>query len=443
MWNLGDNHYAYVLYSPLNVLERFGYRYCRNDQCGTADDILTTGNDSFGRIVETGEGTQTINENVGDWVWLDPNLSTTDTTLPLIQTRESDFIAGIEYLAYYHPSWMPLNPKSLEQISLLNTNWVTFSPTWTYTENAPPILEPFPGNDMLWNDNISTIKQAHETGLNVALRPMPHFQSSADEWWSNAPRDFAWWIVWFERYRQFALHHADLAQLTGAQQLILGGAWVLPALPDGLLNDGLPSGVPSDAETRWREIINEVKNHYQGTLVWALPFDGEAIDLPPFIDLFNSIQIDWSPPLSQNPSASEFELTSQTAIYLDQHIFPIKHKTGLPVIIAIDYPSADGGITGCIPDPLAITEGDCLDTNLLARPHPDIPIVLRDLDEQMMAYNATLTAINERIWIDGLVARGYYPPAALQDKSSSIHGKPSGDLLRSWFLNFQQVSENN
>ena len=441
MWSLGDNHYAYILFSPLNVLERFGYRYCRNDQCGSADDILTIGNDSFGRIIEIGEGSKTIKEIVGDWVWLDPNLSTATTVPPAVQSRNGDFIRGIEYLSYSHPSWVPFNATAFNRIMSMNANWVTLSPTWTYTGNAPPILELYPGIDMHWNDNFSTIILARESGLNVALKPSPNFPSSSSEWWSTAPRDFAWWVVWFERYRQFALHHADLAQQSGAKKLILGAEWVLPALPVGLMSNGLPSGVPSDAETRWREIINEVKYHYQGSLVWAMPFEGSSIDLPPFIDLFNEIQIDWSPPLSQNSNASDFELYTQSSIYLDQFILPLKQKTGLLVTIAVAYPSADGGTTGCITDPLAITEGACLDVDLLSRPNPDIPTVLRDLDEQMIAYNATLKSINERNWIDGFVARGYYPPAALQDKSTSIHGKPAADLLKNWFANFQHPYE--
>jgi len=441
MWDLGDNHYAYILFSPLNVLERFGYRYCRNDQCGSADDILTIGNESFGRIIETGEGSKTIQENIGDWVWLDPNLSTANTTLPAIQTRNDDFIMGIEYQAYSHPSWIPFNAAAINKILSMNANWMILSPTWTYTGNAPPILEPYPGIDTHWNDNLSAIIQARDSGLNVALKPSPNFPINSSEWWSSAPRDFAWWVVWFERYRLFALHHADLAQQSGAKKLILGGEWVLPALPGGLMSNGLPSGVPSDAETRWREIINEVVNHYQGSLVWAMPFKGSSIDMPPFIDLFNEIEIDWSPPLSQNSSASDFELYTQSSIYLDQFILPLKQTTGLLVTIAVAYPSADCGITGCISDPLAITEGACLDIDLLSRPYPDIPTILRDLDEQMMAYNATLKSINERNWIDGIVARGYYPPAALQDKSTSIHGKPAGDLLRSWFSHFQQHPE--
>ena len=90
--------------------------------------------------------------------------------------------------------------------------------------------------------------------MNVALKPSPNFPINASEWWSSSPRDFAWWIVWFERYSQFAIHHADLAQQSGANKLILGGNWVFPALPEGVVPTGLPSGVPSDAETRWREI---------------------------------------------------------------------------------------------------------------------------------------------------------------------------------------------
>ena len=39
----------------------------------------------------------------------------------------------------------------------------------------------------------------------------------------------------------------------------------------------------------------------------------------------------------------------------------------------------------------------------------------------------------QRTWIEGFISRGYYPPAALQDASASIHGKPVTDLLAKWF----------
>ena len=37
MWNMGNNIWSYVLYSPLDIVGQMSYRYCRNDLCGTLD----------------------------------------------------------------------------------------------------------------------------------------------------------------------------------------------------------------------------------------------------------------------------------------------------------------------------------------------------------------------------------------------------------------------
>jgi hypothetical protein len=73
---------------------------------------------------------------------------------------------------------------------------------------------------------------------------------------------------------------------------------------------------------------------------------------------------------------------------------------------------------------------------LLNQPNPDISAVGLNLQEQAKAYNAMLGAINERSWIAGYVAMGYYPPALLQDKSTSIHGKPANGVLLFWSQGF-------
>jgi hypothetical protein len=44
-----------------------------------------------------------------------------------------------------------------------------------------------------------------------------------------------------------------------------------------------------------------------------------------------------------------------------------------------------------------------------------------------------MVAINSRKWIDGIFSRGYYPPAAVQDFSPSVHGKPAADILWFWY----------
>ncbi len=82
---------------------------------------------------------------------------------------------------------------------------------------------------------------------------------------------------------------------------------------------------------------------------------------------------------------------------------------------------------------MATVEGQCLDFDLLAQPTADVPTTPLDLKEQEQVYNAILVALNERDWISGFVSRGYYPPAQLQDKSISVHGKPAGDVLWYWY----------
>jgi hypothetical protein len=56
-----------------------------------------------------------------------------------------------------------------------------------------------------------------------------------------------------------------------------------------------------------------------------------------------------------------------------------------------------------------------------------------NLQLQADLYEAVLTAVNGRPWISGVVSRGYYPPAALRDKSASVHGKPAADILWYWY----------
>jgi hypothetical protein len=44
-----------------------------------------------------------------------------------------------------------------------------------------------------------------------------------------------------------------------------------------------------------------------------------------------------------------------------------------------------------------------------------------------------MLAANQVEWVEGLVSRGYYPPAALQDAGMSVHGKPARGVLWYWF----------
>jgi hypothetical protein len=317
----------------------------------------------------------------------------------------------------------------LDDVQQMGANWVVFSPTWTFTRATPPVLEPVAGQDPLWQDITAQIDAAHGRGINAALFPTPRFSTVTSDWWASAPRDFAWWHTWFERYSSFILHHADLATEKNAKALILGGDWLTPALPDGTLADGTPSGVPIDAEERWRTLLQEVRSRYTGPVLWALSYDQAVSTPPPFLDAVDQIYLLFSVPLTDRPDPLVEEMQAESARMLDTVILPMQATLEKPVILAASYTSANGAGQACF----TTESGSCLELDALSRPNADIPEIGIDLQEQADIYSALYETINQRTWISGFITRGYYPPASLQDKSICVHGKPAEEVVTYWF----------
>jgi len=429
MWRLSPTRWAYVLNSPLGILHDFTYRYCRNDQCGSADDAQTMGMEGPGRPVSVSDTPQTMKDEVKSWAWLDANPNTSLIETPDIPARGQNFMAGVELQPYYNPTYPPLIPKALKDVSGLGGNWIVIPPTWSYTRDNLPVLEPVTGVDPMWSELTGEIEQSRQAGLNVAIFPTPNFPSPAGEWWSGTQRDYAWWLVWFEGYSKFLLNNAALAAKTDAQALILGGDWLEPALPGGTLADGTPSGVPADADTRWRALIADVRQVYKGSILWAIPYK-QAMDKPPsFLDAVDQIYLLWSVPLADQGNPSQEEMGAKLASILDNGVITFHAIYNKPLILAVAYPAVDGSATACLPDP----NGTCLSVNALSQPNPDMPDLQLNLAAQADVYQALLAAVNQRDWIGGFVSRGYYPPAVLRDKSISVHGKPAQDVLAYWF----------
>lgn len=428
MWPLGDNRWAYKLYGPFNVLSSFGYRYCRNGQCGSADDVVTAGDATRGRPVSTSLTPQDILDTVSGWIWMQTEPG--EVVAAGVKARSSGFIAGVEMQADFHPGWPTFMPQALQNVQALGANWVVLTPTWTYSGANPLVFAPQPGQNILWNDSYRAVTQARALNLNVAIFPLPRFPASADDWWIAAPRDALWWQTWFDHYRAFAVHHADLASKSGAQALILGGEWLAPALPGGALADGSPSNQPTDIEARWSRVLSEVRQHFNGALLWALPYSEANVQTPvSFLKETDGVYLLLSASLSDQPNPSSADLLAAAGALLDNGVAPLQSLIGKPVILAVGYPSAAGAASGCISD----GGSGCLALSDLSRPNPDIPSLGLDLEIQADIYEAMLSAVNERPWVSGVVSRGYYPPVALQDKSASVHGKPAADVLWYWF----------
>ncbi len=436
MWPImnpqGEQVWNFVLTGPFNDLTSIRYRYCRQNQCGSADDTETMGVNPTGREINLTKESIIIEDQVSTWAWLSSANDSTGIADFQATPREKGFIAGVELQPKYHPSWGPLYSQAIDDAQRLDVNTLLFSPTWTFTNESPPILEQLASQDILWPDLTNIVNQAQERGLSTGIYPIPNFPIHEDLWWQNSKRDFPWWVSFFERYSNFVLHHASLASSTKSPVLVIGGDWIYPALPDGLLSDGSPSNVPQDAETRWRELIKEVRDRYSGKIAWAIPYSVGMTNPPPFIDDVDQVYVLWSAPLGNEPNTSVEDMKVQANAILTQEIFPFQQQIRKPVIIAISYPSVEGGAAGCI----TVSGGVCIDYDQLSPPNPDIPEVALNLQEQANAYHAILSAINENSWIAGYFSMGYYPPAILQDKSISIHGKPAEKIMWYWSQNF-------
>ncbi len=428
MWPMGSNRWAYKLYGPFNMLGSFHYRYCRNGQCDSADDLASAGGAARGREIITSLTEQDIQDVIQDWAWLTNSEPTALVGSP-VSARAADFVSGVEIQPAFQPNWSYHYPQALQNIRALGANWVIFTPTWTYRRTAPLEFGLLPGHDPFWLDSALMINQARALNLNVGLFPTPRFDPSASEFWRRAPRDANWWQAWFDHYRAFVVNYADLAAQSGSQALLLGGDWLGPALPNGTLSDGTPSGVPPDAEARWKSIVAEVRQHFKGKVWWALPYTPGAFRLSlNFLQDTDGIYLLWSAPLATHSPATKEEMAEQAGTLLDNEVSALPSVLNQPLMLALAYPSAQGAANGCVDN----GQGECLDWSAFDQPN-DPPGTSVDLQEQKEIYEALLNAINARLWIGGVIARGYYPPAMLQDKSASVHGKPAADLLWYWF----------
>ncbi len=290
MWPVGNNQWVFKAFSPLGMGNSLGYRYCRNDQCGSADDAATAGNATPGRTVTMAQTYQELQDTVTNWQW--EALPTGVGAQPIVNKRPQGFVSGVELQPFFHPSWSPFYPGAFLTLKSFHADWTVIDSTWTVSRNNPLVFSLKPGLNPLSNEIESQVSSARAANLNVALFPNPRFENLADDWRYSTPGD---WNAWFDRYRAFALYHADAATKSNAQALILGGEWIPPALFDGT----------PEADPRFRALLTEVREHFGGQVWWGQPYTGSMQASPSFLDAVDGIYLLWSAPLAQKSQRND------------------------------------------------------------------------------------------------------------------------------------------
>jgi len=436
MWHLDGQRWAYILYSPLSIVNRLGYRFCRSGQCGLTDDKLSQGENTTGTSIRITRKEQIIQEQIVNWPYHDEN-ATSNVNIKNILENHSNidkFFSGIEFQNFYHPSYPQLLPSTLNDIIDTGAHWVILTPGWTFTYENPPVLVQTSGQDPSWLAIKEMTHKVKENHLRPALKPIVHTGTPIEKWWLDAERDFPWWVSWFDRFEEFSIHHAKMATEFDIEYLILGGEWITPALPSGTLVNGDPSGVPPDANSRYKDIIKQVKKEFDGNLCWALSYPENVINPPKFIENVDCFYILLDDKLSKKVNPSRDLMSSKADRIISEDIYSLWLTKGIKknskeVFISLAYPSVVGGATGCLADPIY----ECLSPNKLNYPSPEFPLLEIDYNIQALAYDVILEIINKNEWISGAISSGYFLPSTLHDKSTSLHGKPAEEVLSAWF----------
>jgi len=434
MTEVAPNHWVFILFSPFDILSDLTYRYCRQGECGIADDAATSGEYPEGRTVSPSAEPQYIADSVENWAWLQSAPFDATPPLPPITPRDENFITGIEFMPGSKPADSDQMASAIPDIAVLNSSLVILTPTWSFTHKNPPVIEPNPNQDPLWIDLNAMTRIADSEGLKVAVHPQPHFPEEPADWWMSAPLDFSWWNSWFDQYHAYAIHFAETAQIQGADMLILGGDWLNPALPGGKLENGDPSGVPADSGLRWIEIMNDVNARYSGTIAWtmSLPSDGS---LPDHFEHVDQVHLNWNPDIAITSETTLEELINTANLSLDGEIYDFWMSWLKPdskgLVMRVLYPSASGWNPGCLHSD---TDQPCYPVSAFMSPAPSISDYETGFSEQALAYQVYLSTIPKKSWISGIISQGYYAPAVLHDKSISIHGKPAENLLKEWYF---------
>jgi len=427
MWKTGENQWVYTLYSPFEYLDQSQFRFCRNDQCGYADDKLTSGLDAKGYILDLKSTVETHSIEYIIENWLGLNSISYEIDKSATKINRDNFLKGIEFSKKYDSKWLPYLDWAFIDSATSGANTIVLSPSWVIDNHELPTAIYKPGINPSGQDILEINTYAQGAGLSLALYPQLKLNAkTSDEYWENASLSYDWWQEWFSQYERFILNYADFAQKNKIEFFIYGGESILPALPNGRLSNGSPSNAPYDFSEKWIELSEKVRASYSGQIIFSIPsYLAENIDHD-FLMQVDTIMVENTSALASTSSPSLDDLRYRFAQVLDQSIYKIYTRFEKPIIISIKYPSMDGSASDCIN-----SGGSCLDQADGISPES----LNIDLEEQADIYTAILDTIIDRGWITGVISQGYNPVVTVLDASISVRGKPAMDVL-SYYFNY-------
>lgn len=296
--------------------------------------------------------------------------------------------------------------RSRELLTELGINWVCLAfavkqKTFTSTE----ILYDYRMNvsDL---ELITTIKEFHDRGIKVCLKPMINCDdgiwraliSFPDE---NMFGEDRYWKIWFESYTAFLVHYAEIAAYTGCEMFCLGCEML----------------GTEHREKEWRSAIGAVRAVYSGKLTYNTNHGKE--ERAQWYDALDYLGTSAYYPVADEPGASFEEMKlgwEKVAEYLEG----VSERIGKPVIfMEIGCRSAEG---------CATMPWDFM--------HREFPY---SEEEQADFFDSSLSVFANKKWFAGYFWWDWStiiydtPAEAASDTGFNIHLKKAETVVRNWY----------
>lgn len=246
------------------------------------------------------------------------------------------------------------------------------------------------------------IRQAHELGLKVMLKPhvdpLDHPDATTGRFNIGFGSDEAAWSAWFDSYARLITHYAELASELDADYFVIGTEL---------------QGTVERADD-WREIIRKVRAIYHGPITYASLAYVEPLQITWWGEM-DAIGVDayFAVTLTKSPTLAQMKLGwLPTVTFLDR----LAQHWDKPIIITeVGYMSVDG--TNILPGFWSL-QGDL------------------DMQEQADAYQAFFESFQGKPWWQGVFWWSLSTDpnqGGADDMGYSFHNKPAEDILKQFF----------
>jgi len=218
--------------------------------------------------------------------------------------------------------------QSLRRLKELGVTWVSITPFGFQRRAQDATFRWFRGASEGFGESderlVGVTQQAHALGLKVMLKP--HLWLRPPDWPGTIePQGEDGWREWFRTYREFILHYAILARMTGMDALCMGNELEKT----------------TGHEREWRSIISAVRNAFPGPLTYGAAF--EEVFRVPFWDALDFIGVSAYFPLVAERSPGRAVLASAWTPVVDK-LAALSEARGRKIVFTeAGYRSADFG----------------------------------------------------------------------------------------------------